>query len=248
MPGREERAEALPRRAGELHADGVGRQALRAVPARHLGGQRGADGPVAVADRQEEPHGLPALERPARVLDELAVQARAGVGRGARRAAPGGALGRRDGGEQAREVQAAGLPVIEGGRRRQHVRAADHLVDRAEAQRGHQLARLGGHEAHERHHVLGLARETRAQARVLRGDAHGTGVEVALPHHDAPERHERRGAEPELLGAEQGGDRPRRARCAAARPPGRGCGRAGGSARGSAASRRGRSPTGCPRA
>src|SRR2546430_4257096 len=38
------------------------------------------------------------------------------------------------------------------------------------------------------------------------GDAGGAGVEVALPGHVAPDRDERRGAEPVALGAEQRGD------------------------------------------
>ena len=66
--------------------------------------------------------------------------------------------------------------------------------------------RLLGDEAHEVDDVLGLAREVRAQARVLRGDAGRAGVQVADAHHDAAEGDQRRGGEAELLGAEQGGD------------------------------------------
>ena len=45
-----------------------------------------------------------------------------------------------------------------------------------------------------------------AQLRVLGGDAHRAGVEVADAHHDAAHRHQRRGGKAELLGPEQGGD------------------------------------------
>jgi len=40
----------------------------------------------------------------------------------------------------------------------------------------------------------------------LRGDADRAGVEVALAHHDATERDERRRGETELLSAQQTGD------------------------------------------
>src|SRR5436190_431569 len=54
--------------------------------------------------------------------------------------------------------------------------------------------------------VLRIAGELGAQPRVLRGDAHRAGVEVAGPHHDAAERDQGRGGEAELLGAEQRAD------------------------------------------
>ena len=47
----------------------------------------------------------------------------------------------------------------------------------------------------------GLPRELRPQPRVLRGDAHRAGVQVAGAHHDAAERDERGGGEAELLRA-----------------------------------------------
>ena len=54
--------------------------------------------------------------------------------------------------------------------------------------------------------MLRLAGEPLAEFRVLRRDADGAGVEVALPHHDAAERDQRRRGEAELLGAEHRGD------------------------------------------
>ena len=43
MPARQERAEALPRRAAQADVDGVVGQARAAVPAGHLGAEQRAD-------------------------------------------------------------------------------------------------------------------------------------------------------------------------------------------------------------
>ena len=51
---RHERAEALARRAGEVHANRVVRQTLAAVPPRDLRPQHRAHGPMLVADRQRD--------------------------------------------------------------------------------------------------------------------------------------------------------------------------------------------------
>ena len=52
----------------------------------------------------------------------------------------------------------------------------------------------------------GLPANRSRSSRILGGDAHGAGVEVADPHHDAAHGHQRRGGEAELLGPQQGGD------------------------------------------
>ena len=67
-------------------------------------------------------------------------------------------------------------------------------------------AQLLGDEEEVVDDVLGLAGEARAQHRVLRRDADRAGVEVALAHHDAAGRDQRRGGEAELVGAEQRAD------------------------------------------
>jgi hypothetical protein len=77
--------------------------------------------------------------------------------------------------------------------------APDHLVERAEAELRHELARFLGDEEEVVDHVLGRAREALAQLRVLRRDANGTRVEVALAHHDAAFDDQRRGREAELV-------------------------------------------------
>ena len=74
------------------------------------------------------------------------------------------------------------------------------------AERGHQLAHFLGDEEEEVDDVLGLAVEALAQHRVLRGDADRAGVQMALAHHDAAGRDQRRGGEAELVGAEQRAD------------------------------------------
>ena len=83
---------------------------------------------------------------------------------------------------------------------------ADHLVEGAEAERRHDLAHFFGDEEEEVDDVLGLALEPLAQHRVLRRDADRAGVQVALAHHDAADRDQRRGREAELVGAEQRAD------------------------------------------
>ena len=104
------------------------------------------------------------------------------------------------------EVQALGLPVVHGLLDFEPVAAADHLVHLPEAELGHQLAHFLGDHAHEVDDVLRLAGEALAQLRVLGGDAHRAGVEVADAHHDAAHGHQRRGGEAEFLRPEQGGD------------------------------------------
>ena len=106
-----------------------------------------------------------------------------------------------------REIEAARLPMLDGlrsapaGRLRptisSMVRKPSWAIN---------LAHFLGDEAHEVDDVLGLAGELLAQLRVLRGHADRAGVQMADAHHDAAQRHQRRGGEAELLGAEQRGD------------------------------------------
>ena len=105
--------------------------------------------------------------------------------------------------EQIREIEPPGLPVPADVARLQPVDLADHVLEAAEAELRHQLAHLLGHEMEEAHDVLGLPGELLAQHGVLRRDADRTGVQVADAHQDAAQRHQRRGREAELVGAEQ---------------------------------------------
>ena len=81
---------------------------------------------------------------------------------------------------------------------------ADHFVDRPETEFGHDLAEVVGDESEIVHHGLGVTGELGAQLRVLGGDADRAGVEMALAHHDAPDRDQRAGGEAQLLGARAG--------------------------------------------
>ena len=86
------------------------------------------------------------------------------------------------------------------------VRAADHFVDRAKAQLGHMLAHFLGDEAHEVDDMGWIAGKFLAQLGILRRHTHRTSIEMADPHHDAAQGHQRRGGKAKFLGAEQRGD------------------------------------------
>jgi len=91
------------------------------------------------------------------------------------------------------EVEVAGLPVAGHIGKLQHIGAANHLLNLAEAQLGHIFAQLFGDEEHEVDHMLGFAGEFLAKVGVLRGDADGAGIQVADAHHDAAGGDERSG-------------------------------------------------------
>ncbi len=84
--------------------------------------------------------------------------------------------------------------------------AADEIVEAPYAELRHQLAHFLGDEEEVVDDVLRLAGELLSQLRILRRDADRARVEVTLAHHDAAGGHERRGREPELVGAEQRAD------------------------------------------
>ena len=88
----------------------------------------------------------------------------------------------------------------------QRLCVSHHLIHGFEAKLRHDAPHVHGHEAHEALYMLGRAREKGAQSGVLRGHSHGTGVEVALPHHDAAQGNQGDGAEAELLRAQKRGD------------------------------------------
>jgi hypothetical protein len=108
--------------------------------------------------------------------------------------------------QDGREIDATGLPVLDGVAHLQHVRAPDHLLERTEAHTGHQLPHLLGEEEEVVDDVLGRTCETLSQLGVLRRDTDGARVQVADAHHDATRRDERRSRECELFAAEECGD------------------------------------------
>jgi len=121
-------------------------------------------------------------------------------------AAPGNAGWQRGGIEDRGEIDAFGFPMLVGHSWIDLVDAADHLIDGTEAELSHVLPHLLGEEEEEIDDVLGLAGKARTQDRVLGGNAHRAGIEVAFAHHDAAHGDERRGGKAELFSAEQGGD------------------------------------------
>ena len=205
--GHAKRHDALPGRAGEGDLDGAVGEAGRAVPTGHLAGEDRAGRAVDVADRQIELHGLAIFQgrfaeveqcgHVERLLDAVIL----------RRLMVRLHMLRHLGLVQDRgEVEALCLPVGDRGPRVEPVHPAHHLVDRAETKLGHQLTDLLGQHEEEVDDVLRLTGEPLPQLRILRGDPHRTGVEMALPHHDAADHDERRRGNAEFLGAEHGGD------------------------------------------
>ena len=181
-----ERTEALACTALEGDLDGVLRQAGGAALASQFSAGDGSGDAVDVADRQgrldlfaplngrsAQRQQLGDVQRlvDAMVLDHLAVTPhfRAGF-----RLV-----------EDLAEVDALGLPVLDGLAGLEPVGATHHLGNGAEAQLGHDLADLLGDEAHEVDRVLRFAGEALAQFRVLGGDTDRAGVQVAHAHHDA---------------------------------------------------------------
>ena len=108
--------------------------------------------------------------------------------------------------EQVGQVHAARLPVLDRRSDAEQVDAADRFVERAQPERGEDLAHFLRHEEEEVDDVLGGALEALAQLGVLRGDAHRAGVQVAGAHHDAAGRDQRRRREAHLVRAEHRGD------------------------------------------
>jgi len=102
-----------------------------------------------------------------------------------------------------REVEALGFPMLDGLPRHQPIGAADHVFELADAEFCHDFAKFLRDEAHEIHDMIRFAGETLAQARILRGDADGAGVQMADPHHDAAGRDEWARGETKFLRTQQ---------------------------------------------
>ena len=112
--------------------------------------------------------------------------------------------------EQRRKIQRARFRVIARRANVQHITATDHLVHRPESELRQDLTHFLGDEEKVIHDVLGLTGEARAQLRILGCDSNGAGVEMTLAHHHTAFDDERRGGEPELVGATLSGEIARR--------------------------------------
>jgi hypothetical protein len=119
----------------------------------------------------------------------------------------GRALFRRRLREQPGEIEAFGLPMLHQFPAIEHLHLPDHFIESAESERGHQLPHFFGNKEKVIDDVLGLAFEALAQHRILSGDAHRASIEVALAHHDAAGRDQRRGREAKLVCAQQRANR-----------------------------------------
>src|SRR6185312_8535081 len=104
------------------------------------------------------------------------------------------------------KINSLRLPVFNGGPRIEHLYASNHIVYFAEAKLRHVLTHLLGHEEKEIDDVFRLTAEFFAKLWVLRGDAHGTSIQVAFAQHDATQCDERSGGETVFFRAEQCGD------------------------------------------
>ena len=105
-----------------------------------------------------------------------------------------------------REIEPLGFPVIDRRPEVQPIHAPDHLVYCSKPELGHVLPDFLRDEPEEVHDELGLPGEVLAQLRVLGGDAHRAGVQMADTHHHAARDDERRCREAEFPGAHQGRD------------------------------------------
>ncbi len=106
--------------------------------------------------------------------------------------------------ENGGEIQSTGFPMIDSRGHRQAVHPPDHVRHCAKSQLGHDAAQIFGHETHEIDQMFGLAGELLAQLRILGGDTHRAGVQVADPHHDAPQAHQGYRTETEFFGPQEG--------------------------------------------
>src|SRR5512145_3485360 len=82
---------------------------------------------------------------------------------------------------------------------------SDQFLKFPESHLCHDLANFCGQKPEVIDQVLGLSREAFAHFRILGGYANGTGIQMALAHHDASEHDERTGSKSEFLSSKQPG-------------------------------------------
>ena len=189
--------------AFELDADGVVRQSQRV----HLGEcarQHGTDRAVDIARHFHELHPLATVDGRAAFGDQALVERLLQAVVLALDLVPGHLGADRRHGKQTAKIQAAGFPVVYALAHVEQIGPTNQVVELADAELRHDLARLLGNKKEIINHMLWLASEFFAQCRVLRGNTNRTGIEVTLSHHDAALDHQRRGSEPKLISTQQG--------------------------------------------
>ena len=201
------RAKALASHAGQVDADRVGSKALMPISlgnfAREHRSDRTMDIPDFVVDRDR----IAALNRVFACRDQIVVERTLkpmiltfGVEQLF-------AFIKRNLMQKLTQIDTLRLPVIQRVAHIQAIHSANHFVERAEAHLGHDLAQFLGNEEEVIDYMLGLSGEALAQFRVLCGDTNRACVQVALAHHDAASRNQRRGGESELVRPQQSTDR-----------------------------------------
>src|SRR5690606_27436524 len=206
-----EGAEALPRHALERQLERARGKPFVPEPRRDEPGSTGTERPLPVAHDVAQRQGpLMSMLEPIRdgsgdrLVDRTAGPSRPVVPVLSRRASA--SLWQRASVQQAGNVEAHALRGGNALAGPQVLPASDELRDGAGAD-PRQLVPHGLGKVHEEaHDVVRVTGEAPAQLRVLRRDAHRTGVEVTLAQHGAAQRDEGRGAEPELFCAERGRD------------------------------------------
>ena len=151
--------EGLPGRARRLEADGVLGETLLARAARDLLTEDRAHRAVDVADRERPPYRLALLEGRRGEAHQLVVEGlvESVVLRDAAESAAA-IVGSHEV-QEPREVELLCLEVLDVAHGRELVHAADHLVDRSEAEPRHVLAEVLGDEAEEVDHGVRVAGE-----------------------------------------------------------------------------------------
>ena len=196
-----EGAQRLAGRAPEPDRDVAGLQRVHAIAAGDVGREPRADRAMHVPHIVLELHLLAVDQHRPGVLDHLRVKGVRHLVPALERAVPGQAARvdlRQDRIEvEVVEIGAAAAHLLE------EIGPADRLVERAQAERGQDLAHLLGDEAHQVDDLLGRARELLPQIVALGADPDRAGVGVALPDHDAAHGHERGRADAVLLGPQQ---------------------------------------------
>ena len=197
--------EGLARRAVKRDSDRVVGQARCTVPLHDLVRDHRADRTVSVLHRSRDRDGLAALDRAGEAGQERMVEILLKLMVLSERVADGARLGARTV-KDAGEIHALRLPVVDVVALHEQVRPADQVLEAADAEFGHDATGLFGHEEEVVDDGAGLAAEALPEFRILRGDADGTCVEVALAHHHAAFDDERRCRKAEFVRAEHGAD------------------------------------------
>ena len=168
--------------------------------------QNRANGAVYVTDRHLEGSLLTGADAVGNLVDDLPVQVVLEHIRLRLNPPKSTTVGSVRPGQDQREVQVLAFPMVDGLAETEPGDLADHVVERLEAQFGHDPAHFLGYEKHELLKVLRPAGETFAQFRILRANTDRTRAQVTLSHQHAAQAHQGGSAKTKSLRAEQCSD------------------------------------------